>query len=237
MVPSVMHEDGACRRGGASDAAEPLTSLADPTVRLSLFRILKRSSSTGSPVDESGSKRRPSPGRRSNVSDVDRRRALTCGPRCPGQWVGKSTGSRRPRRASTSALRPATSAAPGLARQRRCVGVSRLWQNATRRPQMPRLRSTSEWPLRGPGWRGGAPPWSRRRARSASGGLRRAYSTPPRRHTSCSGAATRCSHSLCSSSDPVVIARWLGRLSAARPRRSPRPQLPFSPSAVWFLQR
>ena len=203
----------------------------DPTVPLSLFRIRKRSSSTGSPSDESGSKRLPSPGRRSNVSDVDRRRALTCGPRCAGQWVGKSTGSRRPRRASTSALRPATSAAPGLARQPRRVGVSRLWQNATRRPQMPRLRSTEEWPPRGPGWRGGAPPWSLRRARSASEGLRRAYSTPPRRHTSYSVAATPCSRWPCSSSDPAAIARLPGRLSAARPRRSPRPQSPFSPSA------
>ena len=51
------------------------------------------------------------------------------------------------------------------------------------------------------------------------------------------GCCYACSHSPCSSSDPVVIARLPGRSSAARPRRSPRPQLPFSPSAVWFLQR
>jgi len=35
----------------------------------------------------------------------------------------------------------------------------------------------------------------------------------------------------------AAIMRLPGRLSAARPRRSPRPQSPFSPSAVWFLQR
>ena len=162
---------------------------------------------------------------------------LRVDPAAQASGLVNPSGRRRPRRASTSALRPATSAAPGLARQPRRVGVSRLWQNATRRPQMPRLRSTSEWPLREPGWRGGAPPWSLRRARSASEGLRRAYSTPPRRHTSYSVAATPCSRSPCSSSDPAAIARLPGRLSAGRPRRSPRPQLPFSPSAVWFLQR
>ena len=41
------------------------------------------------------------------------------------------------------------------------------------------------------------------------------------------GAATPCSRSPCSSSDPAAIGRLLGRLSAARPRRSPRPRSPF----------
>jgi hypothetical protein len=39
-MPSVMDEDHACRRGGGGDAAEPLTSFADPTVQTRPSRVL-----------------------------------------------------------------------------------------------------------------------------------------------------------------------------------------------------